>query len=178
MDAETFYLQAHPTGAEGIARSRADDGARLVISGIGEALGNLKFAAGAGADLCTDGNVVDFHYAAVFKKSESAVGNADNDTPGGLQLRSIGIFGSGLGKCDEEQRRAEVGVTSLEVVCRSFESPHDVISLLSYTQGNGTRKARRKTLIKIDLVYGPKRIFVGAGPRRVRGDTTPPAQMR
>jgi hypothetical protein len=96
VDAEASYAQAHPTGAEGIAGSRGDDDARLVIRGIGEAVGNLKFAAGAGTDLCTDGNVVDFYYVAVFEKSEFAVGNADDDTPGGLRLRNIGIFGSGL----------------------------------------------------------------------------------
>jgi hypothetical protein len=96
VDAEASYAQAHPTGAEGIAGSRGDDDARLGVRGIGEAVGNLKFAAGAGADLRADGNVVDFYYAAVFEKSEFAVGNADNDATGGSRLGNIGIFGSGL----------------------------------------------------------------------------------
>jgi len=63
---------------------------------------------------------------------------------------------------------------------QSYECKHRVhaLLLLRYAEGSGTPNARRRTLIKRGLAGGAQWAFVGKGPRRVRGDTTPTVQMR
>jgi hypothetical protein len=63
---------------------------------------------------------------------------------------------------------------------QSYECKYLVhaLLLLRYAKGNGTRKARRRTLIKGALADGAERAFVEQGPRRGRADTTASVQMR
>lgn len=85
VDAEAFDAQTDPAGAEGILRAGTDDDAGLVVRGIFQALHDLVFAGGAGADGSADGHVINSDDAITFKQGEFAVRVADDDTAGWMR---------------------------------------------------------------------------------------------
>jgi hypothetical protein len=104
VDAESFDVETDPARTEGILRAWTDDDTGLVVRGILQALHDLEFAGGAGADGCADGHVINFDHAIPFEQSEFAVGKADDDAAGwmrgGFSLSGSGVL-CGSGTCAE-----------------------------------------------------------------------------